>query len=66
MSDILPIIHQPTLMIYGEQDTIPQSENLKNIVPNLDIVSLDCGHWIQQEKQEEITPVILNKRMFNN
>ena len=59
MADITPIIHQPTLMIYGEQDTIPKSENLKNIVPNLDIVSLDCGHWIQQEKPEETTQSIL-------
>ncbi|WP_057936163.1 alpha/beta fold hydrolase [Algoriphagus resistens] len=60
MADVKPIIHQPTLMIYGEQDTIPKSENLKNIVPNLDIVSLDCGHWIQQEKPEEATQSILN------
>lgn len=59
MADVKPIIHQPTLMIYGEQDTIPKSENLKNIVPNLDIVSLDCGHWIQQEKPEETTQSIL-------
>lgn len=59
MADVAPIIHQPTLMIYGEQDTIPKSENLKNIVHNLDIVSLDCGHWIQQEKPEETTQAIL-------
>lgn len=59
MANVLPIIHQPTLMIYGEQDTIPKSENLKNTVPNLDIVSLDCGHWIQQEKPEETTQSIL-------
>ncbi|MCP1253570.1 MULTISPECIES: alpha/beta fold hydrolase [Elizabethkingia] len=59
MADVKPIIHQPTLMIYGEQDTIPKSENLKNIVPNLDIVSLDCGHWIQQEKPEETNLSIL-------
>lgn len=59
MADVAPIIHQPTLMIYGEQDTIPKSENLKNIVPNLDVVSLDCGHWIQQEKPEETTQAIL-------
>ncbi|WP_394677415.1 alpha/beta fold hydrolase [uncultured Sphingobacterium sp.] len=59
MADIKPLIHQPTLMIYGEQDTIPKSENLKNIVPNLDIVSLDCGHWIQQEKPEETNRSIL-------
>lgn len=59
MSKIFPIIHQPTLMIYGERDTIPQSENLLNIVPNLDVISLDCGHWIQQEKPEETTQAIL-------
>ncbi|ASS49490.1 MAG: epoxide hydrolase [Candidatus Fluviicola riflensis] len=59
MANVTPIIHQPTLMIYGEQDTIPKSENLKNSVPNLDIVSLDCGHWIQQEKPEETTRSIL-------
>jgi pimeloyl-ACP methyl ester carboxylesterase len=59
LADANPIIHQPTLMIYGEQDMIPKSENLKNIVPNLDIISLDCGHWIQQEKPEETTQSIL-------
>lgn len=59
MADVPPIVRQPTLMIYGEQDTIPTSENLKNIVPDLDIVSLDCGHWIQQEKPEETTQSIL-------
>lgn len=59
MADVKPIIHQPTLMIYGEQDTIPKSENLKSIVPSLEIISLDCGHWIQQEKPEETTRSIL-------
>ncbi|RUT72071.1 alpha/beta hydrolase [Flavobacterium cupreum] len=59
LANVTPIIPQPTLMIYGEQDMIPKSENLKNIVPNLDIVSLDCGHWIQQEKPEETTQVII-------
>lgn len=59
MADVNPIIRQPTLMIYGDHDTIPKSENLKNIVTNLDIVTLDCGHWIQQEKPEETTQCIL-------
>lgn len=59
MADVTPIIHQPTIMIYGDLDTISKSENLKNIVPNLDVVSLDCGHWIQQEKAEETTQSIL-------
>jgi pimeloyl-ACP methyl ester carboxylesterase len=60
MAEIKPIIYQPTLMIYGEQDTIPKSENLRTIVPNLEEVSLDCGHWIQQEKPEETNQAILN------
>ena len=59
MADVTPVIHQPALMIYGERDTIPQSENLKNIVANLDVVSLDCGHCIQQEKPEETNQAIL-------
>lgn len=60
MADVTHVIHKPTLMIYGEQDTIPKSENLKHIVPNLDVVSLDCGHCIQQEKLEETNRAILN------
>ena len=47
-------------MIYGEQDMIPKSENLADFVPDVDVVSLDCGHWIQQEMPEETTRVILD------
>lgn len=60
MADVVPFFHQPTLMIYGEQDTIPKSENLNNMVPNLDVVNINCGHWIQQEKPEETTLAIIN------
>jgi pimeloyl-ACP methyl ester carboxylesterase len=59
LADADPIISQPTLMIYGDQDGIPQSEGLKNVVPNVDVVSLDCGHWIQQEKPEETNRIIV-------
>ena len=55
-----PIIHQPTLMIYGDRDVIPKSERLADFVPNVDVVSLDCGHWIQEEKPEETNQAILN------
>ncbi len=53
LADVNPIIQQPTLMIYGDRDVIPKSANLTEFVPNADVVSLDCGHWIQQEKPEE-------------
>jgi pimeloyl-ACP methyl ester carboxylesterase len=59
LADVDPIIHQPALMIYGEQDMIPKSENLADFVQNVDVVSLDCGHWIQQEKPQETTRTIL-------
>ncbi|PWQ93113.1 alpha/beta fold hydrolase [Leucothrix arctica] len=60
LGDVNPIIQQPTLMIYGDRDMIPKSETLTEFVPNVDVVSLDCGHWIQQEKPEETNQAILN------
>ena len=60
LADIDPIVRHPTLMIYGTQDMIPPSENLPDFVPHVEVVSLDCGHWIQQEKPQETTEAILN------
>jgi len=54
-----PIIRHPTLMIYGDQDVIPKFERLAEFVPNVDVVSLDCGHWIQEEMPEETSAAIL-------
>ncbi len=47
-------------MIYGERGVIPPSERLRIFVPNVDVVSLDCGHWIQQEKPKETNQAILD------
>ena len=60
LADVNPIIQQPTLMIYGDRDAVAKSEKLADFVPNVEVVSLDCGHWIQQEKPEETTQTILN------
>ncbi|MEQ9377994.1 MAG: alpha/beta hydrolase [Imperialibacter sp.] len=54
-----PIIQQPTLMIYGNHDVIPKFEGLSAFVPNVEEVSFDCGHWIQQEKPAETNKAIL-------
>ncbi|GAA3213888.1 alpha/beta hydrolase [Actinocorallia longicatena] len=54
-----PIIHQPTLMIYGARDTVARSETLTDFVPDAEVISLDCGHWIQQERPEETNQAIL-------
>lgn len=60
LADANPIINHPSLMIYGEQDLIPKLENLIDFVPNVDVVSINCGHCIQQEKPAETTAAILN------
>ncbi|KJZ18631.1 alpha/beta fold hydrolase [Loktanella sp. S4079] len=59
LADVDPIIRKPALMIYGELDMIPQFENLSDFVPLVDVTSLNCGHWIQQEMPEETTRTIL-------
>ena len=59
LADADPIIQQPTLMIYGDRDPVARSENLAAFVPQVDVVTLDSGHWIQQEKPEETTRAIL-------
>lgn len=59
LADADPVIHQPTLMIYGDRDPVMRSENLTEFVPNVDVVTLDCGHWIQEEKPDEVNRAIL-------
>jgi pimeloyl-ACP methyl ester carboxylesterase len=46
-------------MIYGDRDVVARGANLTAFVPNVEIVSLDCGHWIQQEQPEETNQAIL-------
>ena len=60
LADVNPVIQQPTLMVYGDRDMIPKSERLSEFVPNVEEVSIDCGHWIQQEAPEKTTQIILN------
>ncbi len=60
LGDVDPIIQHPTLMIYGDRDVIPKFERLTEFVPNAEVASLNCGHWVQQEMPEETNQVILN------
>ncbi|MVO18112.1 alpha/beta fold hydrolase [Parasedimentitalea huanghaiensis] len=59
LANVDPIIQKPALMIYGDRDVIPKSENLSDFVPKVDVISLDCGHWIQQEMPDETTRAML-------
>ncbi|MEU8899647.1 alpha/beta hydrolase [Nocardia sp. NPDC048505] len=54
-----PIIRQPALMLYGDRDTVAPAENLSAFVPNVEEVTLPSGHWLQQERPEEVNRVIL-------
>lgn len=60
LADVDPVVRQPALMIYGSRDPIPPSETLADHVPNVEVLSLDCGHWIQQEMPGETTRAMLD------
>ncbi|WP_445402426.1 alpha/beta fold hydrolase [Streptomyces sp. LE64] len=58
LAGVDPIVHQPTLMIYGTRDLVARSERLTEFVPRAEVVELDCGHWIQQEEPEQTNRVL--------
>ena len=57
-AEIRQTITQPTLMIYGEFDTVPQVD-MRDTVPQAEIHTLPCGHWIQQEEPEATNALLL-------
>ncbi|WP_228807453.1 alpha/beta fold hydrolase [Nocardia otitidiscaviarum] len=59
LADANPIIRQPTLMVYGDRDPVQKSERLSEFVPTVEVVNLDCGHWIQQERPAETNQAIM-------
>src|SRR6056297_1051958 len=66
LADVYSIIQQPTLMVYGNRDMIPKFKRIPEFVPNVDVASLDCGHWIQQELPEETNQTILSWLEYHN
>ncbi|GAA3859945.1 alpha/beta hydrolase [Saccharothrix violaceirubra] len=60
LADADPVIRRPALMIYGDRDLVAKSDRLAEFVPEVEVVSLDCGHWIQQELPAETNRVILD------
>ena len=53
-------VDQPALMIYGRYDMVQQNPNLETFVPDVEVHTLESGHWIQQEQPEETNRLILD------
>ncbi|WP_353827843.1 alpha/beta fold hydrolase [Agromyces sp. SYSU T0242] len=60
LADADPIVRQPTLMIRGDRDPVAKSENLSEFVPGVEVIDLDCGHWIQEEMPDATNRAILS------
>ena len=52
-------VHCPALMIHGNHDMVPPLENLADFVPQVEVTSLDCGHWIMQEQPQQTNELVL-------
>jgi len=52
-ADLTQRINVPCAMIYGKYDVVPKGDDVSRYVPNLETITLECGHWIQQEKSVE-------------
>ncbi len=57
-ADVEQKVIQPALMIYGEHDIVPEMD-MTGYVDDLEAHTLDCGHWIQQEKPEDTNRILL-------
>lgn len=60
LADVDPVVHTPALMVYGERDTVMRAPDLADLVPAVEVVTLDCGHWIQQERPQETNRLLLD------
>jgi len=59
-ADIVQRIDVPCAMIFGAYDIVPKGGDVSEYVPNLETITFECGHWIQQEKPEEVNAFLLD------
>jgi pimeloyl-ACP methyl ester carboxylesterase len=59
-ADLPQRIDVPCAMIYGEYDIVPKGRDLSEYIPNLESITLECGHWIQQERPDEVNAFLLD------
>jgi len=60
LGDAPQVVTTPSLMLYGEYDPVAKSPRLAEHVPNVEVHSLECGHWIQQEKPAQTNALLLD------
>lgn len=53
-------VDAPALMIHGRYDMVPPSDRIKEFVPNVELATLESGHWIQQERPAETNALIID------
>jgi pimeloyl-ACP methyl ester carboxylesterase len=58
-ADVEQIVRQPALMIYGEHDMVPKAD-MSAYVADLEVHTLPCGHWIQQEQPKATNGLLLD------
>jgi pimeloyl-ACP methyl ester carboxylesterase len=58
MAHVKQTIELPSLMIYGEYDMVPKVD-MTDTVLDLEVKTLACGHWIQQEEPEKTNQILL-------
>ena len=59
LADVDPVVRQPALMVHGDRDPVAPVEDLGTYVPAVEVVHLDSGHWVQLERPEETTRILL-------
>jgi pimeloyl-ACP methyl ester carboxylesterase len=59
-ADLIQKIDVPCAMIFGAYDIVPKGGDVSEYVPNLETITFECGHWIQQEKPEEVNTFLLD------
>jgi pimeloyl-ACP methyl ester carboxylesterase len=59
-ADLSQRIDVPCAMIYGAYDIVPKGRDFSEYVPNLECITLECGHWIQQERPDEVNAFLLD------
>jgi pimeloyl-ACP methyl ester carboxylesterase len=64
-ADLPQAIDVPCAMIHGTYDIVPKGRDVLKFIPNLESITLDCGHWIQQEKVDEVNAFLVDWLKLN-